>query len=71
MREKGRLTKISKLELMITQAVNKAASGDFRAIEFLFTKIPWLQKDLVERTPSPGLTPEVIEKARILVRGLL
>ncbi|MHB8381591.1 MAG: DUF5681 domain-containing protein, partial [Candidatus Binataceae bacterium] len=48
-RENGRVTNISKLEAMIMQAVNKAASGDFRAIEFLFTKIPWLQQDLVER----------------------
>ena len=71
MRENGRLITISKLEAMIIQAVIKAASCDFRAIEFLFTKIPWLQRDLVEHRQSSDLTPEVLEKARILVCGLL
>ena len=70
-RENGRLITISKLELMIMQAVNKAARGDFRAIEFLFTKVPWLQKDLVEHRPSSDLTQEALDKARMLIRGRL
>jgi hypothetical protein len=70
-RENGRLIKISKLQAMIIQAVNKAAGGDFRAIEFLFTKIPWLQQDLVERKPRHEITAEAFEKVRTLVRGLL
>jgi hypothetical protein len=51
--------------------VNKPASGDFRAIEFLFIKIPGLQEDLVERKPRHGMTAETFEKARSLVRALL
>ncbi len=47
-RENGRTKTISKLEAIITQTVNKAATGDHRAWEFLFSKIPWLLNDLIQ-----------------------
>jgi hypothetical protein len=69
-REKGRLRKITKLEAIVTQLVNKAATGDQRAIELLLTWIPGSQKDLRELGRSPGIDPEMVERAKMIVRGL-
>lgn len=67
----GRVTKISKREAIIAQMVNKAAIGDSRSAELLLLKLDLLQRDWREPGRPNGLDPEVLERAKILVRGIL
>ena len=69
-RENGRRKKISKFSVALTQLFNRAAGGDLRAIEQVL-KIPGVQKELAELRKPTRLTPEVLERARLLVRGSL
>jgi hypothetical protein len=69
-RENGRCKKISKLSVALTQLFNRAAGGDLRAIEQVL-KIPGVQKELAELRKPTRLTPEVLERAKLLVRGSL
>jgi Family of unknown function (DUF5681) len=64
-REHGRMKKMSKLEVALTQLVNRCVSGDLRAIRFLFSEIPWAGKDLVEmEKPRGGLSDATVEAIR-------
>jgi hypothetical protein len=67
----GRVTKISKRELIISQMVNKAATGDSRSAELLLLKFDLLQRDWEAPGRPNGLDPEALERAKILVRGIL
>ena len=68
-RENGRTRTISKLQAIITQTVNKAATGDHRAREFLFSKIPWLLNDLIQPAGPRRDPVEIFREARRLLRG--
>jgi hypothetical protein len=69
-RENGRpRRKITKLEVAITQLVNKTAGGDLRALAFLFSNPAAYQA--LEEISSKANNIAVFEKARELVRGLL
>jgi len=67
----GRVTKISKREVIIAQLVNKAATGDSRSVELLLLKMDLLQRDWQAPGKPNGLDPETLERTRILVRGIL
>jgi hypothetical protein len=67
-REHGRTRKISKQKAMIKQLVNRAVSGNPRAIELLL-KIPYIQKDLAEAGIRRPLTPEAWEQIKSFVVG--
>ena len=69
MRENGRIRRISKLDAIITQAVNKAVFGEYRARGFLFD-IPWLLKDLTKPGKlDPQARAEAFEAVKRLIRG--
>ena len=71
MRENGRVRTVTKKELILRYAVNKAATGDPRAREFLINRTPWLQKEFAE-PKRPGVSDiEAFEKAREILRGAL
>jgi hypothetical protein len=70
-RQNGRVKKISKREVIIKQMVNKAAAGNQRATELLLLKMELLQRDWREPGKSGELDPETLERAKVLVRGLL
>ena len=70
-RVSGRVTKISKRELMISQMINKAATGDSRSAELLMLKLGLLQRDWEAPGKPNGLDPEALERAKILIRGIL
>ncbi len=67
----GRVTSISKREAIIAQLVNKAATGASRAIELLLLRMELLQRDWEKPGQPEGLDPEALERAKVLVRGLL
>jgi len=57
---------------VVTQAVNKAVSGDFRAIVFVLTGIPWLPQELVRSLmPRKVVDPETVERVFRMMRGTL
>jgi hypothetical protein len=68
-RENGRVRTVTKKELILRYAVNKAATGDSRAREFLLHRSPWLQKEFAEPNKSRISEIEVFEKAREILRG--
>ena len=71
-RQNGQLKKIDKREVIIKQLVNRTAEGNQRAMELLLLKMDLLQRDWQEPGRAAGeLTPEVLEKARILIHGIL
>lgn len=66
------MKKIDKREVIIKQLVNRAAEGKPREMELLLLKMDLLQRDWQEPGRAAGeLTPEVLEKARILIHGIL
>jgi hypothetical protein len=67
----GRVTKISKREVIIAQLVNKAATGDSRSVELLLLKMDLLQRDWQAPDKPNGLDPETLERAKVLIRGIL
>jgi hypothetical protein len=69
-RENGGTRIVTKKELILRYAVNKAATGDSRAREFLVNQTPWLQRDLAEPKRSPQYDIEAFERAREILRGL-
>ena len=69
-RENGLRKKISKWSVALTQLFNRAAGGDLPAIEQVL-KIPVVQKELTELRKPSRLTPEVLERAKLLIRGSL
>lgn len=71
-RQNGRVEKISKREVIIKQVVNRAAAGDQRATELLMLKMDVLQRDWHEPGRAAGdLDPDALERARVLIRGML
>jgi hypothetical protein len=70
-RENGRPPprKITKLEVAVTQLVNKAAAGDLRALAFLLSNPAVYQA--LEQISAKANNIAAFEKARELVRGLL
>jgi hypothetical protein len=68
-RENGRIRTITKKELILRNAVNKAATGDPRAREFLLNRTPWLQKEFAEPKKSHKSGIEAFERAREILRG--
>jgi Family of unknown function (DUF5681) len=67
-RENGRVRTISKREALFAQLVHEGLGGNLRAIELL-SKIPWIQKELVNLGRSRRLTPEAWDQIALLVRG--
>jgi len=67
-RENGRHKRITKLEAIITQAVNQAAGGDHRARDFLFRKFRWLE-NMAELAKRRGLSAASVEAIRSAMRG--
>jgi len=71
-RQNGQVKKITKREVIIKQLVNRAAEGKLREIELLLLRMDLLQRDWREPGRAAGdLDPEALEKARILIRGIL
>lgn len=70
-RENGRVRTVTKKELILRYAVNKAATGDSRAREFLLHRTPWLQKEFAEPKRSGISDIEAFERAREILRGAL
>ena len=70
-RENGRIRTVTKKELILRYAVNKAATGDSRAREFLINRTPWLQKEFAEPKRSHMSEIEAFERAREILRGAL
>ncbi len=70
-RENGRIRTLTKKELILRYAVNKAATGDSRAREFLINRTPWLQKEFAEPKRSHMSEIEAFERAREILRGAL
>ncbi len=70
-RENGRIRTVTKKELILRYAVNKAATGDSRAREFLLKQTPWLQKEFAEPKRSNVSDIEAFERARKILRGAL
>jgi hypothetical protein len=68
-RENGRIRTVTKKELILRYAVNKAATGDSRARDFLLNRTPWLQKEFAEPKRSHTSEIEVFERAREILRG--
>ena len=68
-RENGRIRTVTKKELILRYAVNKAATGDSRAREFLLNRTPWLQKEFAEPKTSHTSDIEAFERAREILRG--
>ena len=67
-RENGRQKTISKLRASIKQLVNKAASGDHRAIKALFD----IRSDLEKRPTQPAGEPEQLDDSdREVIAGIL
>ncbi len=65
-RRNGRMVSMTKAEVIIHQAVNQAAQGDLRAIEFVFRTIARIKPE-----PPPKRIPNSVEaKAKIAVREL-
>lgn len=67
----GRVQTINKREAIIRQLIAKAATGNLRALETLLLKMELLKLDWLEPGQQEGLTPEIWEKAKLLVRGSL
>lgn len=57
-KEDGKLRKASKIELAVTQLVNKAASGDLKAIEAVLR----LNREVESRAPTQD-TPKLLSDA--------
>ncbi len=70
-RENGRVRTVTKKELILRYVVNKAATGDSRAREFLLNRTPWLQKEFAEPKKPHMSDIEAFEKAREILRGAL
>lgn len=70
-RENGRIRTVTKKELILRYAVNKAATGDSRARDFLLNRTPWLQKEFAELKRSHISEIEAFERAREILRGAL
>ena len=68
-RENGRIRTVTKKELILRYAVNKAATGDSRARDFLLNRTPWLQKEFAEPKRSHTSKIEAFERAREILRG--
>jgi hypothetical protein len=68
-RENGGTRTVTKKELILRFAVNKAATGDSRAREFLLNRTPWLQKEFAEPKRSDISEIEAFERAREILRG--
>jgi hypothetical protein len=67
----GRVTRISKREAVIAQLINKAAMGDSRSAELLLLKLDLLQRDWRGPSKPNRLDPEILEQAKLIVRGRL
>ena len=65
------MQKISKREVIIKQLVKQAAEGSPRAMELLLLKMDLLRRDWREPGRADGLDPIALERAKVLVRGLL
>jgi|HubBroStandDraft_2_1064218.scaffolds.fasta_scaffold208720_2 hypothetical protein len=61
--ENGRRKKITKKQAIIKQIVNKAASGDHRAIQFLFNLLPSIEARL-EQERKNGRHVDSLEAAK-------
>jgi hypothetical protein len=70
-RETGRIRTVTKKELILRHAVNKAATGDPRAREFLLNRTPWLQKEFAEPRRPRMSDIEAFERAREILRGAI
>jgi hypothetical protein len=73
--EGGRRTTKSKLEVAVTQAVNKAANGDLKALNIVIKLLPILDPTVAQEIVSPDLVAdrELAMKLaqRIAARALL
>ena len=67
--ENGQRKKVSKLEVMSKQLVNKAAGGDFRSIKLLLNLIPALHIDFTEPSHPGGLSKETVDAIRRAMLG--
>ena len=56
--EGGRRTTKSKLEVAVTQAVNKAANGDLKALNILIKLLPILDPTVAQEIISPDLVAD-------------
>jgi hypothetical protein len=65
-RRNGRLVNMTKAEVIIHQAVNQAAQGDLRVIEFVFRTIGRVQPE----PPSKKIPRSVEAKAKFIVGQL-
>jgi len=70
-RENGCTKTITKREAILIQLINRATTGDLRAIKFLFLGIPWLMNDLLN-VQRPGTVRDRLaewELVKRMVRG--
>ena len=56
--ENGRRTSRSKLEVAVTQAVNKAAGGDLKALDIVLKLLPILDPQVAQKLASPDLVAD-------------
>ena len=56
--ENGRRTSRSKLEVAVTQAVNKAAGGDLKALDIVLKLLPILDPQVAQELASPDLVAD-------------
>ena len=72
--ENGRRTSRSKLEVAVTQAVNKAAGGDLKALDIVLKLLPILDPQVTQDLASPDLVADralALKVARRLAAGTL
>jgi Family of unknown function (DUF5681) len=68
-RQNGRVSKISKREVIIKQLVKRAAEGKPREMELLLLKMALLQRDWREPRKSNIGNVEAFVRAREILRG--
>ncbi len=70
-KQDGRLRRVTKLQAVATQLVNKATQGDYQSIRRLLSYCSWLHSELTEPSREfGGLSPEVGEAIRRALLGL-
>jgi Family of unknown function (DUF5681) len=68
----GRRRKVTKLQVVATQLVNKAMQGDYQATRLLLSHCSWLHAELTEpMRQRRGLSPEVTAAIRKALAGRL
>lgn len=70
-KQDGRRRRVTKLQVVATQLVNKATQGDYQSIRLLLSYCSWLHSELTEPSRQRGgLSPEVGAAIRRALLGL-